>query len=102
MGRSHGDFLEGSNGGLKRSCVVAGKDADTIGAEDRNKEQEFAAIEEFVKGSREQSRVDGDIGRRSDQEEWSRVRKEDGMESWLRVQKIEGTETRGRGGAGGG
>ena len=101
MTRSHGDFLEGSDGCLKRSCVIAVESADIIGAEDRNEEQEFAAIEEFVKGSRERSRVDGDTGGRSDQEEWSWVRK-DGIESWLRVQKVEGTETRRRGGAGGG
>ena len=62
IARRHGEFLDGRDGGLKGSSIVAGKGADIIGPKDRQKKMELATINKFVKESRKQKQAEGSTG----------------------------------------
>ena len=52
ISKGHGYFLDGRDGGLKRSSIVTGKGADIVRPIDGEKKMRLVSINKFVKDSR--------------------------------------------------
>ena len=71
----HGGALQGQNGGMKRSGVIAIGGANVVTAESGDKELEFAAVDERKKSSKKGNGVDGSAGGGWSDQQWNRAGK---------------------------
>jgi hypothetical protein len=89
----HGGTFQCLNGSVEGGSIIAVGGADT---KNRDKQMEFAAINEGQEFEEEHARVDGHARGRGSDKEWNRVRK-DGIERNLGVEKVERSEIGGSG-----
>jgi hypothetical protein len=95
----HGGALQGQNGSMEKSGIIAIGSTNVIKTENGNKELKFAAVDKRDKRSRKRNGVDGSAGGGRSNQQWNRAG-EDGIESKLRVEKVKSPKMRGAGSTG--